>query len=69
MSASRPQKTQGPTVRRWATKSEIAAAKGISLRKLESLMKQGLPHYKIERRVAICPEVVDEWFDKHFRVN
>jgi len=63
------QLTQGPEVRHWATKEEIANAKRIGLRTLETLMKQGLPHFKLARRVCFDPDAVDQWLSDQFKVN
>jgi hypothetical protein len=61
--------TLGPLVRRWATKEEIAVAKGIGVRTLETLMAKGLPHFKLSRRVGFDPESVDQWLKQNHGVN
>jgi len=57
------------TLTRWATKQEIAEAKRLSVRTIESLMREGLPHFKLRHRVCFCPVAVDHWFEQNFKVN
>ena len=50
--------------RGYLSKKDLAAYLGISKGTVERLMKRGLPHVKLERRVLFKREDVDDFMEK-----
>jgi excisionase family DNA binding protein len=54
--------------REYLSKKDLATYLGISKGTIERLMKQGLPHIKLERRVLFKQSDIDHWLETK-RVN
>lgn len=46
----------------YESKKELAARLGVSVRTIDNLLKRGLPHIKLTRKLTRFPRIpVDEW--------
>ena len=52
------------TERGFLSKGQVAEYLGISLSKLEGLMAEGLPHYKLGRRVLFRAWEINQWMEQ-----
>ncbi len=47
----------------------LSKLNSISVSKLRQLIKQGMPHYKMDRKILIDPDEFFEWFELRFKVK
>ena len=47
----------------------LSKLNSISVSKLRQLTKQGLPHYKVKRKILVDPEEFYLWFEQEFKVK
>ncbi len=47
----------------------LSKLNSISVSKLRQLIKQGLPHYKVKRKILVDPDEFYLWFEQEFKVK
>ena len=47
----------------------LSKLNSISVSKLRQLTKQGLPHYKVKRKILVNPDEFYSWFENKFKVK
>jgi excisionase family DNA binding protein len=52
-------------VNTYATKQQIAQSLRVSVRTVDRMSKQGMPHVRIGRLVRYVPSAVENWLDRN----
>jgi hypothetical protein len=47
----------------------LSEEKCISVFTLRKFVKNGLPHYRLGRKILVDPEEFDDWFRQHFKAS
>ncbi len=56
-------------MKRFIDLKTLSKLNSISVSNLRQLIKQGLPHYKVKRKILVDPDEFYLWFEQKFKVK